>query len=411
MFSRRTAWRLTENDFTRAISSHRAAGRELLDLTVSNPTVAGLRYDGQAILAALANSAALTYTPNPKGLFSARAAVAGYYRQMASAIGHDELEKKKEEEKEEDAAVDPESVVLTVSSSEAYSFLFRLLCDPGDEVLIPRPSYPLFEYLAELHDARLAPYSLFYDHGWHIDVHSLRVALTARSRAIIVVHPNNPTGSYVHPQETAQLNALCAAHNLALVADEVFFDYSLREQDGTGPRSFAFNRDALTFTLNGVSKISGLPQMKLAWIVTGGPRELAEPALERLEVIADTYLSMNAPIQLAAPALLDQRHSIREQLVARMHANLVELDRQLQTQSLCSRLEVEGGWYAMLRAPATRSDEELAIALLERTNVLAQPGYFYDFPQEGYLVLSLIAPESDFQEGLRRILGFVQEAL
>jgi aspartate/methionine/tyrosine aminotransferase len=397
VFSKRTDWNLTRNDFSRALDAHRRSGRPLLDLTASNPTAVGLRYD-PAILPALSNPAALSYNPDPKGLLTARAAVAEYYNGTEHS----------------GCSLSPEQIILTVSTSEAYSFVFRLLCDPGDEVLVPTPSYPLFEYLADLHDVRLVPYTLFYDHGWEIEFQSLKAAITPRSRAIILVNPNNPTGSYVKAKERAQLNALCAERNLALIVDEVFRDYRLQalaEETGNGQRetgsdSFAFNREALTFTLSGVSKISGLPQMKLAWVTTSGPEKLASGALARLEIIADTFLSMNAPIQLAAPALMGERHSICEQLIARIRTNLDELDRQLATQLLCSRLEIEGGWYAILRVPANSSDEELAIMLLQKLGVLVQPGYFYDFPGDGYIVLSLITPVEEFREGLRRVLSF-----
>jgi len=387
MFSQRTSWNLAPNALALAVEAYRKAGKPLLDLTVSNPTKVGLQYDGDAMLRALANPAALDYQPESKGLLAAREAVAEYYCCP----------------RPEQADVSPEQIILTVSTSEAYAFVFRLLCNPGDEVLVPTPSYPLFQFLADLQDVRLVPYALFYDHGWHIDVHLLESALTAHSRAIVLVHPNNPTGSYVSEIEAEQLNELCRQRGMALLVDEVFLDYDL----GVRRPSFAFNSGALTFTLSGISKVSALPQMKLAWMVCSGPEELVRPALERLEVIADTYLSMNAPVQLAAPALLSQRHSICKQLMERISRNLAELDRQLALQSHCARLNVEGGWYVVLRVPVTRSDEELAITLLENAGVLVQPGYFYDFPGDGYLVLSVIVPEGELSDGVRRILQLV----
>ncbi len=385
MFSRRTNWQLAPNAFSRALEQHRAAGRELLDLSVSNPTHIGLHYNATAILKSLLHPAALQYTPDAKGIAQARQAVANYYRERA-------------------ATLDPERLILTTSTSEAYSFVFRLLCEPGDEVLVATPNYPLFDFLADLQDVRLRTYPLFYDHGWHVDIHALRAVVTDLTRALLVVHPNNPTGSYIKPHEAAQLNELCAARGLALVADEVFLDFALDTQ----PRpSFAGNDGALTFTLSGLSKIAGLPQMKFAWIAVGGPPALAEDALARLEVIADTYLSMSAPIQLAAPRWLDLRQDFQAQLLERIRANLAELDRQLATQKICARLKIEGGWYAVLRVPATRSDEQLAIELLEKKSVLLHPGHFYDFPSDGYLVLSLITPEKVFKEGLWRAIEFV----
>jgi alanine-synthesizing transaminase len=381
MFSRRTDWELTPNRLTRAQHELQAAGREVLDLTVSNPTRADLRYDAQSILQALAHPKAMDYDPQPKGLRSAREAVADYYRT------HDEI--------------DPESILLTTSTSEGYSYVLRLLCNAEDEVLVPKPSYPLFEFLADLQDVKLVPYPLLYDHGWQIDFPSLYQAVTSRSRAVVVVHPNNPTGSFVIGEERRALNKFCRENNLALIVDEVFLDYA---HDGKLQSTFANNKDVLTFTLSGLSKISGLPQMKLAWIVTSGPEVQVASALARLEVIADTYLSMNAPIQLAAPVLLQQRHSIQPQLMERVRTNLNELDRQLSQQQTCRRLEVEGGWYAVLRVPATQSDEDLAIEILRQLSVLVHPGHFYDFPSDGYLIVSLITPPENFRHGIEQIL-------
>ncbi len=386
MFARRTGWNLEKNSFTVALEAHRRTGRDLLDLTASNPTTVGLPPDA-GILRALTDTESLTYDPQPRGLSLAREAVTRYYAGLNSTLS-------------------PDQIILTTSTSEAYSFAFRLLCDPGDEVLIPTPSYPLFEFLAEIQDVKLVPYELVYDHGWQIDFHSLERGITERSRAVILVNPTNPTGSYTKEAELAELNRLCREQELALIADEVFFDFNLSSQSFA---SFAVNHDALTFTMSGLSKIAGLPQMKVAWIATTGPKELVDSALARLEVIADTYLSMNAPIQHAIPVLLANRTSFQQQLMSRLRANLTELDRQLANQTLCSRLDVEGGWYATLRVPVTRTDEELAIELLQRADVLVHPGHFFDFHADGYLILSLMAPEVTFVEGLRRVLGYIAQ--
>lgn len=385
MFARRTAWQLAPNRLSCALEAHRKSGRELLDLTASNPTNIGLRYDEQTLAAALARPEALRYEPDPRGLLSARQAVVQYYRERGVSL-------------------DPAQILLTTSTSEAYSFIFRLLCDAGDQVLVPAPSYPLFEFLAELEDVRLRRYALLYDHGWQVDFHSLSAALEGSARAIMLVHPNNPTGSFIQPQEADELNRLCRARELALVADEVFLDFPLGAERAA---TFAANTPALTFTLSGLSKIAGLPQMKFAWIVVSGPQDLRSMALERLEVIADTFLSMNTPVQLAAPAMFEFRRQFQPQLMARIRQNLAELERQLAAQKLCHRLLVEGGWYAVLRVPVTRTDEELALELLEKESVLLHPGHFYDFPGEGYLVLSLIAPEEQFREGIKRVLRLV----
>ena len=385
MFSRRTDWKLTPNRFTQVQQELLAEGREMLDLTISNPTRAGLQYDAKAVLDALVDPTAMDYDPQPKGLRSAREAVAGYYV-------------------ERNADVDPESIILTTSTSEGYSYVFRLLCNADDEILVPKPSYPLFEFLADLQDVTLAPYPLLYDHGWQIDFPSLSKAVTNRTRAVVVVHPNNPTGSFVADEERAALNKFCREHNLALIVDEVFLDYA---HDGVGRPTFAVNQGVLTFTLSGVSKISGLPQMKLAWIVTSGPEQAVSATLARLEVIADTYLSMSAPIQLAAPALLEQRHPIQALLRDRVRVNLDRLDRELAKQKSCRRLKVEGGWYAVLRVPVTQSDEDLAIEILRQRSVLVHPGHFYDFPSDGYLIVSLITLEEKFRQGIARVLDLL----
>lgn len=383
MFSRRTEWPLTRNRLSVELDHAHRAGKNILDLTISNPTRVGLGYCEASILEALRNPKSLDYDPRPQGLLSAREAVAAYYRER----GED---------------VDPESLILTTGSSEAYSFVFRLLANPDDEVLVAKPSYPLFDFLAELQDVKLVPYSLVFDHGWQIDFHTLQQAISKQSTAIVLVHPNNPTGSYVQREERKRLNELCARHDLALIVDEVFLDYP---HDGRQRDTFATNDDALTFTLSGLSKISALPQMKLGWIAVSGPSAQRRAALDRLEVIVDTFLSVSTPVQWAAPILLDQRTSIQRQLLARIRGNLAELDRQLAQQNLCSRLPVEGGWYAVLRVPVTRPDEDLAVELLRESGVLVHPGHFYDFPREGNLVLSLITREEDFRDGIRRILG------
>jgi alanine-synthesizing transaminase len=254
---------------------------------------------------------------------------------------------------------------------------------------------------------KLVPYPLLYDHGWQIDFPSLYKAVNHRTRAVVVVHPNNPTGSYVSRAEQTALNDFCQEYNLSIIVDEVFLDYA---HDGASRQTFAANQGTLTFTLSGLSKISGLPQMKLAWVVTSGPKDKVTPALARLEVIADTYLSLNAPIQLAAPVLLAQRNTIQPLLLDRLRSNLVELDRELARQKACQRLDVEGGWYAVLRVPVTQSDEELAIDILRKVGVLVHPGHFYDFPSDGYLVISLIAPPGQFRQGIERVLKLMSNS-
>jgi len=383
LFADRTNWNLAPNRLSEALARHRSAGKPLIDLTASNPTECGFSYDRAKILKALANPQSLSYEPELRGLLAARESVAGYYAGRGdSATAND--------------------ILLITSTSEAYSFVFRVLCNPGDEVLIPTPSYPLFDLLADIQDVRLVRYPLVHDHGWQIDFHALEAALTTRTRAIIVVHPNNPTGHFTKPEERSRLNQLCATRQIAVIADEVFLDFSLSVKPQT---SWAANSEALTFTMSGLSKICGLPQMKVAWLVTSGPEDLKAQALDRLEVIADTYLSMNAPIQHAIPEFLERRPEFQQQLVSRAKGNLAELDRLLSAQKACSRLALEGGWYAVLRVPATLTDEEVALDLLEKEGVYVHPGHFYDFPSDGYLIVSLIAPEREFAGGIKRLLS------
>ena len=389
MFASRTNWRLEANRLTRALEEHRRAGRELLDLTASNPTACGLEYPESEILAALTDRRGLEYHPESKGFREAREAIAEYYRARPGFV-------------ETTASIDPDRIVLTSGTSEAYSHIFRLVCEAGDEILVPVPSYPLFEFLADLADIRMVPYPLLYDHGWQIDFASLREAVTPRSCAVLVVHPNNPTGSFVKPREAAELGELCRARHLAIVADEVFLDYANGRNEGLA-RTFAFCNSALTFTLSGLSKISLLPQMKLAWTVVSGPEELVRHALDRLEIIADTYLSPSTPIQLALPKFLALRHGLQAQLQRRITANLDVLDSMLRESKCLSRLGQEGGWYAILRVPVTGTDEDLAVALVERSSVLVHPGHFFNFAQEGFLVVSLITPEEQFREGVSRL--------
>jgi alanine-synthesizing transaminase len=407
---------LSPNPLSVALAERRAAGKPVLDLTVSNPTECGFTYNSEAILAALSNPSFLKYEPEPRGLLTAREAVCEYYSERGDRVS-------------------PDSVVLTTSTSEAYSFVFRLLCNAGDEVLVPQPSYPLFDFLADLADVRLVRYPLLYDHGWQIDFHALEQALSNRTRAAIVVNPNNPTGNFCKPQEMARLNEICSARNMAIIADEVFLDYTLPENmPGTGTphtdarqtetartetqqretqqtrslhRSFATNTGALTFTLSGISKICGLPQMKAAWLVTSGPETTEREAQARLEVIADTYLSMNAPVQHALPALLAGRHTLQDQLRVRIRRNLEELDRQLVAQALATRLEVEGGWSAIVRLRGARwepDDGDFAIELLKKEGVLVHPGHFYDFGPEEFVVVSLIGDCEIFRKGTARVL-------
>ena len=382
MFSDRTRWNLEENRLSHKLAQLRASGQTILDLTRSNATECGLSYEEQEIQRALAQPASLLYQPDPRGIKSARDAVSAYYQQQQVRLSADHL-------------------ILTSGTSEAYSFIFRLLCNPGDEVLIPAPSYPLFDFLADLCDVKLVRYPLLYDHGWQIDFAAL-AATSSRTKALIVVHPNNPTGQYASTAEQSKLADFCVQRGIALVADEVFLDFSLNNSPA---QSFVSLNQALTFTLSGLSKICGLPQMKLAWIAVSGPSDDQAQALARLEVITDAYLSVGTPVQLATPELLATRGELQAQVIARVQENLRELDAQLSRQSACNRLLCEGGWAGVLRVPAVRSDEDLAITLLSKEGVYVHPGHFYNFAQPGHLIVSLIVREDEFAEGIRRALS------
>ncbi len=375
-FSSRTSWDLEENDLAAAVRSARGQGSDVIDLTVSNPTACGFSYPAD-LLAPLSDPAAQLYTPEPFGMAHAREAVALYYRDHGTSV----------------SATD---ICLTTSTSEAYSYLFRLLCDPGDEILAARPSYPLFDFIARLDDVVLREYPLLYDphHGWLTDLHALEAAVTPRTRAIVLVHPNNPTGNFASVAEREALQELCLRHNLALIVDEVFLDYATHDPQ---PSFASHDSPCLTFTLSGLSKVCALPQMKCSWIVTSGPVTLCDEALGRIEVIADTFLSVNAPVQFALPAWLAQRHHVQRQIVARMTQNLSTLDAALSNSS-SERLSMQGGWTTVLRVPRTVDGVLFAHAALE-LGVILQPGNFYGLP-EGRIVLSLLTPPDAWGRGL-----------
>lgn len=376
-FSTRTDWDTSEGELAAAI---RAAGPGLCDLTVSNPTLCGFAYDPQ-LLAGLKDSAGLAYDPAPRGLRSAREAVAEYY------AGHS-------------ASVDADCVVLTTSTSEAYSFLFRLLADSGDAVLVGVPGYPLLDFLAALDDVVLTTYPLFYDFGWWIDVAELERRITPRTRALVVVHPNNPTGHATTAAERVVLEEVCARHGLALIVDEVFLDYGLNGALG----SFAVGPHAcLTFVVSGLSKICALPQMKLGWVAVFGPHSLVVEALDRLEVIADTFLSMNAPIQLAAAGWLRGREAIQRQILARVRGNL----RVLEGMDV---LPVEAGWSAVLKMPRVSGEGRLAERIVREAGVVTHPGGFYGMAEGNRLVLSLLGPVERFAEGVQRLQNWSESS-
>jgi aspartate/methionine/tyrosine aminotransferase len=391
-FSKRTAWNTEESDLAEAHRERLASGLPVADLTASNPTRCGFEYAPE-LLDPLTGPGAFDYDPDPRGKLVAREAVCRYYADHGAILR-------------------PGQLLLTTSTSEAYGYLFKLLLDPGETILVPQPSYPLFEFLAQAESVALAPAPLVYDHGWQLDLEGLRRQITSVTRAVVLVHPNNPTGHFTNLDEARELAALCREHRLALIVDEVFLDYGL----GTGEMerfSFAgIDLDLLVFIVSGISKICGLPQMKVAWLAALGPG--SEESLARLEILADTWLSMNAPVQQALPVWLDDRAGIQEQIRRRVRANLAELDRVLGGQAqgdagiLINRLEVEGGWYAVLRVPALQPDESTVRELLDR-GVWVHPGYFFGMGTAGWLVLSLLTPETEFSAGIALLLVYFRE--
>jgi alanine-synthesizing transaminase len=398
MFARRTNWPLEPNPLTLELARRRAQGLAIYDLTESNPTRCGFDYEGKTILEALAEPGSLAYQPDAHGPSTARGAVAGYYAELGVSLA-------------------PEQIFLTTSTSEAYSFAFRLLGDPGDNIVVPAPSYPLFEYLAALNDLEIVHYPLDYDDGWRIRVETVEALANARTRAILLVHPNNPTGSFVKQAESVALTKFAKEHEVAIIADEVFLDYSLESETASAVRnqkpkgaSHAAHSDALTLTLSGLSKISALPQMKLAWLIVSGPERERQRAIERLEIIADTYLSVATPLALALPRLLETRQKIQPRILARLRSNLAWLDLQLAANLRVKRLKIEGGWYAVLKLPTTRSDDEWAVELVRRDGVLVHPGHFYEFSTEGHLVASLLPPPEIFQAAVARLLELVMKS-
>ncbi len=387
MFSSRFTWSLHTNRLSRLLESKRAAGVEIFDLTESNPTQAQFNYNQKEILSALAAPQALRYEPAARGLLDARQAIADYYTSLGQRVP-------------------PDALHLTASTSEGYAYLFKLLANPGDEVLAPQPSYPLFDFLTALESVQRIHYPLRYHaaEGWRIDIETLAASISTKTRAIIVVNPNNPTGSYLKSDELVALNSLCREHDLALILDEVFSDYSCGHESHRVTTAVG-NEAALTFVMGGLSKTLGLPQMKLAWIHVSGPQALRQEAQERLDFISDTYLSVGAPVQHAVEKLLAQRQAMQQQILARITANDVFLREQAGNLREVAVLQREGGWCAVLAISKPFAEEPFTLNLLELDNVLVHPGYFFDFEKEGFLVVSLLTEPAIFREGAVRMLA------
>jgi alanine-synthesizing transaminase len=389
MFSSRVPGDLSPNPLAAAVERMRLTGRAFADLTVSNPTDVGFDYPG-SLLEPLAAAQSLRYDPQPFGLSCARAAVAAEYHHRGLRV--------------------PAShIVLTSSSSESYSLLFKLLCDAGDSVLVPTPSYPLFEHLTRLDNVQARPYGSEYHGAWQIDLDDLRYAITDTTRAVLVVSPNNPTGGWLKRDELSAIVELCAEYRLVLIGDEVFADYSIDPAHGAA-RSVVEQADVLSVSLGGLSKSVGLPQVKLGWMALSGPGTALQGALVRLELIADTYLSVGTPVQVAAKRLLDEGKHIRRQIHQRVVQNYRELKHAVQSDAASQVLRAEGGWSAVVRVPHTMPEDERVIRLLEEEHVLVHPGYFFDFPRDGYLVVSLLARPDVFRDAIGRLFAAVARA-
>ncbi len=385
MFSDRTNWKRSPNRIAQILQAKKDAEETIYDLTESNPTRAGLQYEESEILQAISAPGTLVHEPAPFGHSGARQAVASYYQEMGRQIS-------------------PESILLTASTSEAYSYLFKLLINPGEELLTPQPSYPLLEFLTALESVSQIPYPLNYSErdGWKIDLGMLEASISTNTRAILYVNPNNPTGSFLKKGELDAISRICVEFGLALIIDEVFLDYGWKSH-APGESSVAGNTQCLTFVLSGLSKIAALPQLKLGWMVISGPSKPVEEAVARLEYVADSYLSVSATVQQQTKNLLDTRFGIQKQIRARVRENLRYLEDTAQNAPFLSILRGEGGWYAVVHIKDGLDDEERVYRLLKEENVYVHPGYFYDFRREGVLVISLLAPEAVFQEGVARL--------
>jgi alanine-synthesizing transaminase len=383
VFSSRIPANLAPNRLTEALRALRARREPLIDLTESNPTRAGFEYPPD-LLAPLGEARGLRYAPSPLGAMGARRAVAADYERQG-------------------VTVPPERIALTASTSDGYSLLFKLLANAGDEVLVPRPSYPLFDHLTRLDLVVTRYYDLDVHGSWSIDFASLERAITPRTRAVLVVSPNNPTGSFIAADELDRLAAICASRDIAIIADEVFADYELEPGAASRAGRVATRRDVLSFALGGLSKSVGLPQVKLGWVAVGGPDRLAAEALERLELVCDTYLAVSTPVQLAAAELLHRGAAVRSQIASRIVANCRALQTAVAGAPSCRVLRSEGGWCAVLQVPSLESEEDLVLRLLA-DGVLTHPGYFFDFPRESFLIVSLLPPEASFADGVSRVL-------
>ena len=406
MFSSRIPAGRTVNRLSRSYALLRTQGVDVIDLTESNPTRVGLHYPAD-LLDTLASPGGLRYEPSSCGMPVARRAVASWLSRPPHASGGVAKPAESVESRSASRAgrIDPGRVALTASTSEAYACLFKLLCEPGDGVLVPQPSYPLLEHLARFEGIEPIPYPLVYHGAWRIDFPALCDAAGSRARAIIVVNPNNPTGSFLACEDHHALATLCQERNLRLIVDEVFNGYPIDPLPGSAGSVVSAPAEVLTFVLGGLSKAVGLPQIKLGWIVVDGPDDEVDSALDALDLLLDTYLSVSTPVQLAAERLLARGAAVTQQIRARIAANHRMLVRLVADYPAAGLLRTEGGWYAVIQVPATETEEALALRLLEQDHVLVHPGYFFDFPREAFLVTSLLLEPERFETAIKRVLA------
>jgi hypothetical protein len=385
MFSSRLRQAAGLNRLAVALERRRAAGLSVFDLTLSNPTQAGFTYS-RGMLTPLADDRSLCYQPEPFGMLAARRAVSDDFARRGVAVAADRT-------------------VLTTSTSEAYSLLFKLLCDAGDTVLAPRPSYPLIEHLTALDAVSLEHYHLEFHGRWELDVDELRAkARGRRVRAIIMISPNNPTGSVFTHEELDEVATIAGQHDLALISDEVFADYAV---EGGRPASALGQARALTFALGGLSKSVGLPQVKLGWIAIGGPAGLVDTAMERLETICDAYLSVSTSVQVAIADLLKTGAPVRAQIQERVRGNYRRLVELAAGHPACAALPVDAGWYAVVQIPNLASEETVVLDLLDNAGVLVHPGYFFDFEREAFLIVSLLPQPDVFDFAVQALLQHI----
>lgn len=391
MFSCRTNWNFQNNRITKLIQEYQRNNISIIDLSESNPTKVGFNYPEKFVLKDFCSGKNLIYNPHPKGLINAREAICKFYHKK-------------------NINIHPESIIITAGSSDAYNYIFRLIAEPGDEILVPSPSYPLLQFLSRLNDISIKNYRLLYDGEWHIDIDSIYRNITNKTKAILFIHPNNPTGSYVKNEEYEKVLELANRYGLIFISDEVFYEYEIEDKPNKF-NSFSEKSDILTFTINGISKLLGLSQMKLGWVIVSGPNKLKQEAINRLEIISDTFLSVNTPVQNSLPIWLENYEELHNQIKHRVIINYFRIKDQILANSAIELLNVEGGWNGILRFPNIFTDEQWVELFLKKYRLFLQPGYFYDFERGAYLLVSLLLPENIIKKNIIAVLDEVKSYL